>query len=186
MLLLLMIIPVLIFAIIVIYVVSVYNGLVSLKNSAAAAWHQIDVQLTRRADLAGNLVETVKGYAAHEKAVFENVASARAAVLEARTPGDAAKASTELGGALARLFAVAENYPELKASGNFSMLQSQLQEIENRLASAREYYNETVRRYNTACESFPASTFAASFGFTPRMYFEAAPARTEPPQVSFT
>jgi LemA protein len=186
MLLLLMIIPLLIFGIVVIYLVSIYNGLVSLKNAAAAAWHQIDVQLTRRADLAMNLVETVKGYAAHEKGVFENVAAARSSLLQSRNPVDSGKASTELEGALARLFAVAENYPDLKASANFLTLQSQLQDIENKLASAREYYNETVRRYNTACESFPANAFAVSFGFAPRMYFEAEPTKTEPPRVSFT
>jgi len=186
MLLLLMIIPILLFVIIVIYFTSIYNSLVSLKNSSAAAWHQIDVQLTRRADLVGNLVETVKGYAAHERTVLENVTSARASLLERKGPGDAGKALSELDQALSRLFAVVENYPDLKANANFMSLQSQLQEIENRLAAARENYNEAVRRYNTACESFPASMFAGTFGFSGRAYFEAPPARVEPPKVSFT
>jgi LemA protein len=185
MLLLAMILPLAIFAVIAVYFISLYNGLVSLKNSSAAAWHQIDVQLTRRADLVGNLVETVRGYAAHEKTVLEDVTSTRASVKNSRSVQDAGKALSDLDQALMRLFAVAENYPTLKADANFRVLQAQLQEIENSLASARQSYNDVVRRYNTACESFPAGLFASTFGFAAREYFEAAPAKTEPPRVSF-
>jgi LemA protein len=173
-------------AVLAISVVGIYNRLVNQKNSAAAAWHQIDVQLTRRADLVGNLVETVKGYAAHEKTVLEDVTNARASVAASKTPAQASEASSGLELALSRLFAVAENYPNLKANTNFLELQAQLQEIESRLAAAREYYNETVRRYNIACESFPANIFAATFGFIPREFFTVAPTKVEPPKVSFS
>jgi LemA protein len=185
MLILAMLIPLAVLAIIAIYFVSIYNGLVTLKNSSAAAWHQIDVQLARRADLVGNLVETVKGYAAHEKTVLQDVTVARASVKESKTVTQAGQAMSDLDQALMRLFAVAENYPNLKADSNFLTLQRQLQEIENSIASARAYYNEIVRRYNTACESFPANTFAATFGFALRDYFEVAPAKAEPPKVDF-
>ncbi len=186
MLLLLMFIPILIFAVIVIYLIAVYNNLVSFKNSSVAAWHQIDVQLVRRADLVGNLVETVKGYAAHEKTVFEDVTAARSSMMQSRGARQAGEASAALDSALSRLFAVAENYPELKASTNFMSLQGQLTEIENSIAGARQYYNDNVRRYNIAVQQFPATMFAASFGFSVLDYFEAAPAQTEPPKVSFT
>jgi LemA protein len=187
MLLLLMFIPVLIFAIIVIYVIAVYNNLVTYKNSSVAAWHQIDVQLARRADLAGNLVETVKGYASHEKTVFEDVAAARSSVMQNRGAArPAGEASSALDMALSRLFAVAENYPDLKASANFMALQAQLTEIENTIAGARQYYNDNVRRYNIAVQRFPANAFAPSFGFSSMEYFEITPAKTEPPKVSFT
>ena len=185
MLILAMILPFIALAIIALYFVSLYNGLVSLKNSAEAAWHQIDVQLTRRADLLGNLVETVKGYAAHEKRVFEEATAARASVGSSKTVGEAGRALADLDSALTRLLAVAENYPNLKANANFLALQKQLQEIENSLAQARQYYNEVVRRYNIACESFPANLFAATFGFLQRDYFEVAPSKVEPPKASF-
>jgi LemA protein len=186
MLLILMMVPVIILVILAIYIAGVYNRLVSFKNRSEASWHQIDVQLTRRADLVGNLVETVKGYAAHEKSVFEDVAAARSGVMQSKKPSEAGPALSNLDSALTRLFAVAENYPNLKADSSFLNLQSQLQEIENSLANTRQVYNETVRRYNTACESFPANTFASSFGFAIRDYFEAAPGRIEPPKVNFS
>jgi LemA protein len=186
MLLLFMLIPILILAIIAIYVASVYNSLVAFKNSAVAAWHQIDVQLARRADLVGNLVETVKGYASHEKTVFEDVTAARSSVMQSRGARQAGEASATLDSALSRLFAVAESYPELKANTNFLTLQGQLTEIENTIAAARQFYNDTVRRYNIASQQFPANIFAASFGFTPMEYFEVATAKTEPPKVSFS
>jgi len=186
MLLLTMLIPILILVIAALYFISLYNGLVSLKNSAEASWHQIDVQLTRRADLVGNLVETVKGYAAHEKTVLDDVTAARASMGGIKTAGEAGRALSDLDSALSRLFAVAENYPNLKADSTFLALQKQLQEIENTLASAREYYNEVVRRYNIACESFPANLFAATFGFMQRDYFEVVPSRVEPPKVNFS
>jgi LemA protein len=186
MLLLIMLIPILIFVLIALYFVSIYNKLVSLKNSVAATWHQIDVQLTRRADLVGNLVETVKGYASHEKTVLEDVTAARASVAQSKSVGDLGQASANLDSTLTRLFAVAENYPNLKADSSFLMLQGQLTEIENSLALARQVYNETVRNYNTSRETFPAGLFAASFGFTPKDYFETSPAKVEPPKVSFS
>ena len=168
------------------YFVGVYNMLVKKKNSAVAAWHQIDVELTRRADLVGNLVETVKGYAAHEKTVLEDVTNARASVMQSKSAKEAGPASNALDSALGRLFAVAENYPNLKANENFMSLQSQLTEIENRIATAREYYNDIVKGYNISCESFPANIFAQAYGFTPKDYFEVAETKIEPPKVSFS
>jgi LemA protein len=184
MLLLFLLIPIVLLAIVVIYFISIYNNLVSFKNAAVAAWHQIDVQLTRRADLVGNLVETVKGYASHEKTVFEDVAAARSSVMQSRGARQAGEAATILESALSRLFAVAESYPDLKASTNFISLQAQLTEIENTIAAARQYYNETVRRYNVAVQQFPATLFAASFGFVSMDYFEATAAET--PKVNFS
>jgi LemA protein len=151
----------------------------------AASWHQIDVQLTRRADLVGNLVEVVKGYAAHERGLFDEVTAARTAISATRNPSQAGQASGELENVLTRLLAIAENYPDLKASGNFGALQSQLQEIETSLASARQIYNESVRVYNTACQSFPANMFAQTFGFSTEEYFIAAAASEQRPQVQF-
>ena len=180
-----MLIPILILAIIVIYIISVYNTLVARKNATVAAWHQIDVQLTRRADLVGNLVETVRGYAAHEKTVFEDVAAARSSVRESRGARQAGEASSALDSVLTRLFAVAESYPELKANANFLSLQGQLTELENTIASARQYYNDNVRSYNITVQQFPANTFAGSFGFTSMDYFEAPTGKAEPPKVSF-
>jgi LemA protein len=181
-----LIIPIIIFVLLAIYFIAAYNRLVRLKNSAAAAWHQIDVHLTRRADLVGNLVETVKGYAAHEKTVLEDVTNARSSVMQSKSAKEAGPASGALDSALSRLFAVAENYPNLKANENFLSLQAQLTEIENRIASAREYYNETVRSFNISCQSFPANIFAQAYGFTPKDYFEVAQAKIEPPKVSFS
>lgn len=181
-----LIIPIIIFVLLAIYFIAAYNRLVKLKNSAVAAWHQIDVHLTRRADLVGNLVETVKGYAAHEKTVLEDVTNARSSVMQSKSAKEAGQASGILDAALTRLFAVAENYPNLKANENFLSLQSQLQELESRIASAREYYNETVRSYNISCESFPANLFAQAYGFTPKEYFEAPQTKIEPPKVSFS
>jgi LemA protein len=186
MLLILMLIPILILVIIAIYIASIYNSLVSLKNSAVAAWHQIDVQLARRADLVGNLVETVKGYASHEKTVFEDVTAARSSVMQSRGARQAGEAAATLDSALSKLFAVAEAYPELKANTNFLTLQGQLTEMENTIATARQFYNESVRRYNIATQQFPANIFAGSFGFTTMDYFEVAPAKTEPPKVNFS
>ena len=186
MLILVLLLPIIIFAIIVFVIVSIYNNLVNLKNSAIAAWHQIDVQLARRADLVGNLVETVKGYAAHEKTTLENVTNARASVQAAKSIPDSARAQSDLESALMRLFAVAENYPNLKADSSFLTLQNQLRDIEQYLAAARETYNELVRRYNTAIETFPANLFASTFGFVPREYFQVPSEKTAPPKVEFS
>jgi LemA protein len=185
MIILFMLVPILIFAMIFIYLISIYNTLVARKNATVASWHQIDVQLTRRADLVGNLVETVKGYAAHEKTVFEDVTAARSSVMGSKGARQAGEASAALDSALGRLFAVVENYPDLKANANFLSLQGQLTEIENTIASARQFYNDNVRVYNISVQQFPANAFAGSFGFSSMEYFEAPVGKTEPPKVSF-
>jgi LemA protein len=153
--------------------VYLYNRLVRLRNEVDTGWSNIDVQLKRRNDLIPNLVETVKGYAAHERGVFEEVTAARAAVAQASSPGAAAAADGILGQALGRLFAVAEAYPDLKASQNFIELQSELTDTEDKIAAARRYYNATVLAYNNATQTFPSLLLASSFGFSQREFFEA-------------
>jgi LemA protein len=162
-----------------------FNRLVRLRNEADTGWANIDVQLQRRADLIPNLVEAVKGYAAHERGVFDEVTRARAALQQAGTPGAAAAANEGLTAALGRLFAVAEAYPDLKASENFLRLQEDLTDTEDKISAARRYYNATVMRYNTAIQSFPWLLFAAPFGFRDREFFSAE-GDTAPPQVSFS
>ncbi len=151
---------------IVVYFVSIYNSLVNLRNRVKNAWSQIDVQLKRRTDLIPNLVETVKGYAAHEKSVFENVTKARASLMNAQTPQENAEANNMLTGALKSLFAVAENYPDLKASQNFQDLQGQLKETEDKIAYSRQFYNDTVLMYNNKIQMFPSNLVANQFNFT--------------------
>ena len=167
------------------YLVATYNGLVKLRNRIENAWSQIDVQLQRRYDLIPNLVETVKGYAAHEKGVFENVTAARAAAINAKGPQDQAKAETVLTGALKSLFAVAEAYPDLQASENFKALQDELSGTEGRIAYARQFYNDTVQAYNTRIQTFPTVLIAGPFGFSEREYFEADAATRAPVRVDF-
>lgn len=162
-----------------------YNRLVRLRNEVDTGWANIDVQLQRRADLIPNLVEAVKGYAAHERGVFEEVTRARAALQGAASPGAAAEANDVLTAALGRLFAVAEAYPDLKASENFLRLQEDLTDTEDKISAARRYYNATVMRYNTAVQSFPWLLFAAPFGFRDREFFSAE-ADTAVPQVAFS
>ena len=162
-----------------------YNRLVRLRNEVDTGWANIDVQLQRRGDLIPNLVEAVKGYAAHERGVFEEVTRARAAVLEAGGPASAAQANDILTAALGRLFAVAEAYPELRASENFLRLQEDLTDTEDKISAARRYYNATVMRYNTAVQSFPWLVFAGPFGFRAREFFSAE-GDMEVPQVSFS
>jgi LemA protein len=169
----------------IIFLIFIYNRLVNLKNYVDEAYSQIDVLLTKRADLVPNLVETVKGYAKHEKTVLENVTASRAALLEAKEPGEKFKASEGLGATLKSLFAVAENYPDLKADQNFRDLQSQLSQIETELAATRMTYNQQVRSYNTLQETFPANLFARTFGHVPRQYYEIAVEKKEPPKVAF-
>lgn len=171
--------------IIVSIVVIYYNRLVTLRNRIDNAWSQIEVQLKRRADLIPNLVETVKGYASHEREVFEKVTQARSAVLNAKTPKDFAQAEGELTAALKTLFAVAEAYPELKANLNFQELQKQLEETENRIAYTRQFYNDTVLMYNNAIETFPGVLFARLFNFTRREFFEIGEGERVVPKVSF-
>jgi LemA protein len=163
-----------------------YNRLVTLRNLLENAWAQIDVQLRRRHDLIPNLVETVKGYAAHEKATFENVIAARAAAMGAVSPAAKAEAETALTGALKSLFAVAEAYPELKANQNFLRLQQELAGTENLISESRSYYNRSVADFNTAAQVFPANLVAGLLGFGAREYFELpGGAEREPAQVQF-
>jgi len=159
-------------AVVVIWLILLYNGLVQLKVRADSAWSDIDVQLKRRHDLIPNLVETVKGYAAHEKGTFENIAKYRSLAMQATAPADRAQAEGQLTNALKSLFAVAENYPELRASEQFTSLQNSLNSIEGDIQNARRYYNAVVRDYNTKVQSFPTNMLASSMGFQQRQFFE--------------
>jgi LemA protein len=161
-----------------------YNRLVRLRNEVDTGWANIDVQLQRRADLIPNLVEAVRAYAAHERAVFEEVTRARVALQGAQTPGAAADANEGLTGALGRLFAVAEAYPELRASENFLELQEDLTDTEDKISAARRYYNATVNRFNTGVQSIPWVLVARPLGFGAREFFSAH-GDTATPQVSF-
>ncbi|MBK5092711.1 MAG: LemA family protein [Actinobacteria bacterium] len=169
------------------FIVYLFNKLVRYRNRVDNAWHQIDVQLNRRADLIPNLVETVKGYASHERETFEKVTEARAALVKAGTVGESAQAEGMLGQALKSLFAVAEAYPELKANQNFLALQEELAGTENKISYARQFYNDSVMSYDIARQRFPANLIASSFGFKEeREYFEPeTPEAREVPKVSF-
>jgi LemA protein len=170
----------------VFWVITIYNRLVRARNRVDNSWAQIDVQLKRRWDLIPNLVETVKGYAAHERGTFEAVTQARTAAQQAQGPAATAQAEGILGQALGRLFAVAEAYPELKANQNFLELQSQLSETEDKIAVSRQVYNDTVLTFNNAIQTFPAVVLANSFGFAKREFFEVEDgAQREAPHVSF-
>ena len=166
--------------------VGMYNRLVRLRNRCENAWSQVDVQLQRRRDLIPNLVETVKGYAAHERATFEEVTKARTAAQQAQGVPQQAQAENMLTQAIGRLFAVAEQYPELRATENFQQLQAQLAETENRIAISRQVYNDTVLTYDNALETLPTSILAGIFNFRPRVYFETEGAAREAPQVQFS
>ena len=168
------------------WVVAMYNGLVVLRNRFENAWSQIDVQLKRRTDLIPNLLETVKGYAAHEKEVFTKVTEARSALMNAQGVADQAQANNMLTGALKTLFAVAEAYPELKANQNFMMLQEELSGTESKIAYARQFYNDTVLKYDNKREKFPSNIIANLFGFKDREYFEVVEADREPVKVDFS
>ena len=166
--------------------VALYNRLVQQRNRVDNAWAQIEVQLKRRGDLIPNLVETVKGYGAHERETFEAVTQARANAQRAGNPAEAAQAEGILGAALGRLFAVAEAYPELQADENFRQLQTELAETENKVAVSRQVYNDTVLTYNNTVQSFPGLVVAGPFGFTIREFFEVEDqAQREPPSVDF-
>jgi LemA protein len=173
--------------VVVLLVVSVliYNGLVRRRNQVDNAWSQIDVQLKRRYDLIPNLVETVKGYAGHERGTLEAVTEARARAIGAQGPADQASAESVLTGALKSLFAVAESYPDLRASQNFLQLQQELSATEDRAAYARQYYNDAVLTYNNAVSTVPQSIFAAIFKFRPREYFQAGGEERGPVPVQF-
>lgn len=165
--------------------VFLYNGLVRLRNRIDNAWSQIDVQLKRRYDLIPNLIETVKGYAAHEKQVFEDVTKARANAINAQGVGQQAQAENMLSGALKSLFAVAEAYPDLKANQNFLNLQEELTSTEDRIAYARQFYNDSVLSYNTKIQSIPSNIMAGMFGFKGREFFKADEGETGPVKVEF-
>jgi len=174
--------------VVVVWAVGIYNGLVSLRNRGDGAWADIDVQLRRRHDLVPNLVETVKGYAAHERQTLEEVVRARqqAVSLSGGTPEERARAENQLTGMLRSLFALSERYPQLRANENFLALQTSLQEIEEALQNARRYYNAVVRDFNTKTEVFPSNLVARQFGFKKREYFEVEDeAVRAAPQVKF-
>jgi LemA protein len=174
-------------ALVALLLVVLYNRFVRLRNRVDNAWAQIEVQLKRRWDLIPNLVETVKGYAAHERETFQNVTEARAAAQRAQTPAESAQAEGILGQALGRLFAVAEAYPELQADENFRQLQDELAETENRIAVSRQVYNDTVLTFNNAIQTVPGVFVAGFFGFSEREFFDVEDeAQREPPRVSFT
>ena len=171
--------------VLVVAVIALYNNLVKLRNMVDNAWAQVDVQLQRRLDLVPNLVETVKRYAAHERGTLDEVTQARAAVANAGTPADKMAADNMLTGALKSLFAVAEAYPDLKANVNFQQLQSQLAETEDKISYMRQSFNDTVMKYNTAIQTFPAVLFAGMMGFTKRESFDAAAGSEVAPKVQF-
>jgi len=178
---------VLLVVIIGIYLWSTYNGLVTLKVRVDEAWSDITVQLKRRADLIPNLVESVKGYAAHERGVFESVTKARAETLAVQTPADAAVAEGHMQSALKSIFAVAEAYPQLQASQNYLQLQGELVDTEDKIQASRRFYNGGVRELNTRVKLFPNTLFVRGLGFTEREFFEVsdAAAIAEPPRVQF-
>ncbi|TSC76805.1 MAG: LemA protein [Parcubacteria group bacterium Gr01-1014_33] len=174
-------------ALVIISFIAIYNGLVRKRNQAEEAWSDIEVQLKRRYDLIPNVVETVKGYAGHEKGVLESVTQARTQAMGAQNAEDHAKAENMLTSTLKTLFAVAENYPDLKANVNFLDLQRELADTENKIQSARRFYNGTVRDFNIAIETFPSTIIAGMFGFTRKQLFdleEGSPAQ-EPVKVKF-
>jgi LemA protein len=172
----------------VVWAISVYNSLVSMRQRVNQAFADVDVQLKQRHDLIPNLVETVKGYAAHESGTLEAVVKARNAAVAAQGPAQQAAAENMLSGALRQLFALSESYPDLKASANFQQLQAELTDLENKIAAARRFFNNAVQEYNTGIQRFPAALFAASFGFAPKTFFDLGDERAsvgEAPAVKF-
>jgi len=177
---------VLVVALIVVFlVVRAYNTLVAQRNRVDTAWGHVDVQLQRRSDLIPNLVETVKGYASHERETFERVTKARGASNSASTPVEQAQADNFLTSALRQLFAVAEDYPELRASENFQNLQEELSDTEDKIAIARQIYNDTVLSYNNTVQQIPTNIVASLTGFKAREFYDAGPGAEEAPEVSF-
>jgi len=171
--------------ILVVWAIAVYNGLIRLKNRVDEAWSDIDVQLKRRYDLIPNLVSTVKGYATHEKEVFEKVTEARTRAMGAQSATDKAQAENMLSQTLKSLFAVAEAYPDLKANQNFLELQRELADTEDKIQASRRFYNGNVRDFNTKIQVFPNNVFAGMLGFSNRDFFEAAEGEKEPVKVEF-
>lgn len=181
-----LLILVIVLAVLFVIAVGIYNGLIRLRNRCDNAWAQVDVQLRRRYDLIPNLVETVKGYAKHEREVFENVTEARSKAINAGTVKEQGNAENMLTGALKTLFAVAENYPDLKANQNFMMLQEELAGTEGKIAYARQFYNDGVMKFNVKQQVFPSIIVARMFNFKEKEYFEIEePAAREPVEVKF-
>jgi LemA protein len=181
-----LIIIIVIVVLLLLFFIAQYNGLVRLRNRVDNSWSQIDVQLKRRHDLIPNLIETVKGYAAHEQGTFEKVVQARNAAISAQGPQESAQAENVLTGALKSIFALAEAYPDLKANQNFLSLQEELTSTEDRISYARQFYNDSVLKYDNKLETFPANTIAGMFNFQPREYFKTDdPADHEVPKVQF-
>lgn len=170
---------------IALYAIGLYNAFVSLRQKVTEAWSDIDIQLKRRYDLIPNLVETVKGYASHESGVFEEVTKARSQAMQATGLEDKAEAENILSGTLKSLFAISENYPDLKANENFLELQRELSDTENKIQASRRFYNSVVLSLNTKVESFPDTIIANMFGFTKKDYFEVTEAEKEVVKVSF-
>jgi len=174
--------------VLVLWVIAIYNGLVSMRQRVNQAFADVDVQLRQRHDLIPNLVETVKGYAAHERGTLEEVVKARNAAVAAQGTPQQAAAENMLSGALRQLFALSEAYPDLKANANFQQLQSELTDIENKIAAARRFFNNAVQEYNSGIQRFPAALFAAALGFAPKEFFDLGEERKivgEAPQVKF-
>lgn len=180
-----LIVVIAIIVVLAVWVAGTYNSLVNLRNMVKDQWAQIDVHLKRRADLIPNVVETVKGYASHEKETLDAVITARNKAVSAGTVEEEIKANGELTNALGRLFAVAEAYPDLKANTNFVDLQNTLKDTEDKIAFARQFYNDTVLKYKNKLEMFPTNIVASMFGFKPELFFEANDAEKEVPKVEF-
>ena len=168
-----------------VFVIGIYNRIIQLENRVGNAWGQIDVQLKRRTDLVPNLVETVKSYAAHEQGIFAEVAKSRQAMMNASNVPQQAEAANMMSGALGRLFAVAENYPDLKANENYRVLQEELSSIESKIAYARQFYNDAVLQYNNAIETIPGVLLAGPMGKKEQVYLEIPETERQVPEVSF-
>jgi LemA protein len=175
--------------VLVLWIFMIYNGLVALRQRVNQAFADVDVQLKLRHDLIPNLVETVKGYAAHERGTLEAVIAARNAAMTAQGPAQQAAAENQLSGALRQLFALSEAYPDLKANQNFQQLQTEISDVENKIAAARRFFNNAVSEYNTGIQQLPAALFAAALGFTPQEFFDVGVEQRavldKPPQVKF-
>ena len=174
--------------VVVLWTITVYNGLISMRQRVNQAFADIDVQLKQRHDLVPNLVETVKGYAAHERGTLDDVVKARNAAVSAQGPAQQAAAENMLSGALRQLFALSEAYPDLKASANFQQLQGELSDLENKIAASRRFFNNAVQEYNSGIQRFPAALFAGAFGFSQKDYFDLGADRqtdSAAPQVKF-
>lgn len=180
-----LIILIVIIVLLAVYAVSAYNGFVTLRNRVKNAWAQIDVQLKNRADLVPNLVETVKGYATHEKETFDRIVQGRSGVMNAETPEEAMEANDMLSQGLNRLMVVVESYPELKANSNFMALQGDLRDLEDKIRYTRQFYNDTVLKFNTKIQTFPNNIMAGIFGFKEEVFFRADDGDRSAPTVQF-